>query len=345
MKTVALDVHRKRTQMTVALETGKIVREQIVETKAEVLRREIANIPGPKRVVLENGGWAGWIFDALKDVAEEVLVCDPTRNALIAQAENSDDRRDAQRLAMLSHANLLHAVFIPPEPFRTLRSMVNHESRLTELLIGAKLRLKSFCRRHEVEYQGVTIYRRSDRTDVLNRFPQDARFQLSSLFRLLDGMRQERLAVRRELRRLSARIPAIGLMESVPGIGSVVARLLAAWIVDPWRFKSRNGLSAYGGLGLKRDTSNWEMRRGYASRRGQREIKRVLFLAARAAIRGDNAFARRYQARRAAGWDDRKAIRDIARKLLFTACQVWKTKQEYDDGRINIPQASAASPA
>jgi hypothetical protein len=71
----------------------------------------------------------------------------------------------------------------------------------------------------------------------------------------------------------------------------------------------------------------------------------VLFLAARAAIRGDNAFARRYQARRAAGWDDRKAIRDIARKLLFTACQVWKTKQEYDDGRINIPQASAASPA
>jgi transposase len=289
--------------------------------------------------VLENGGWAGIIHDAVKDVAEEVLVCDPTRNALIAQADDSDDRCDAKRLTLLARTNALHAIYIPAEPFRTLRSLVNYESCQTNMLIALMLRLKAFCRKHGVPYQGKSIYRHKGRETVIARFPTGgARFQITSLFRLLNGIRQERLVLRRELRRLSRTIPAIKRLQTVPGIGPVVGRVLAAWIAEPTRFKSRSALAAYAGLGLKRDVSNWRPGKEHASRRGQREIKRVLFLAARAVIRsGNNALAQRYQARRAAGWEDGKAIRDLARKILFASCQVWKTKQEYDNGRINVP--------
>lgn len=344
MKTVALDVHRKRTQLTVALETGEIVTERIVDSTPDVLRRELANIPGPKRVVLENSGWAGIIHDAVKEVAEEVVVCDPTRNALIAQADDSDDRRDAQRLTLLDRTKALHAIYIPAEPFRTLRSLVNYESCLTNMLIAIMLRLKAFCRKHGIAYQGHSIYRLKGRESVIAQFPAgSARFQITSLFRLLDGVRRERLTLRSELRRLSRTIPAIKRLQTVPGIGPVAGRVLAAWIADPTRFKSRSALSAYAGLGLKRNISNWRPGKAHASRRGQRELKRVLFLAARAVIHwGNNALAQRYQARRAAGWEDRKAIRDLARKILFAACQVWKTKQEYDNGRINVPSTPVA---
>jgi len=344
MKIVALDVHTKRTQMTVALETGEIVTERIVETKEDVLRRELGNIPGPKRVVLENSGWAARIADALREVAEEVVVCDPTRNALIANAEDSDDRRDAERLTVLARNNSLHAIYVPAEPYRTLRSLVNYESRLTDMSIGLMLRVKGFCRRHGVQYQGKAIYWRKGKEAAIAQFPEGgARFQIASLYRLLDGARQERLALRRELSKLSRQIPVIERLQTVPGVGPVVARTLAAWIVEPERFKSRSALSAYAGLGLKRNVSNWKPGREHASVRGQRAVKHVLFLAARATIRwGNNAFALRYQARRSAGWEDRKAIRDIARKILFAACQVWKTKQEYDDGRITVPTATVA---
>jgi hypothetical protein len=46
VKTVSLDVHKEKTQFTVALTTGEIVAEKVVETKAEVLRREVAQVPG-----------------------------------------------------------------------------------------------------------------------------------------------------------------------------------------------------------------------------------------------------------------------------------------------------------
>ena len=103
-------------------------------------------------------------------------------------------------------------------------------------------------------------------------------------------------------------------LRSIPGVGPIVARVLVAWLVDPRRFKSRSALASYAGLGLGQGITNWQpVGRARASRRGQRGLKRVLFIAARVAISHKNALAQRYEARRAAGWEDRKAIRDIVR--------------------------------
>jgi transposase len=228
-----------------------------------------------------------------------------------------------------------------------LRSLVQHEWKLTQEMTRYKLRLKAFCRREGVAYKGRKIYQKQGHEAVRQQFPKSGQFQFSSLFRMLDGARVERVLVRRELRRYSEGLSVIARLQSVPGIGPVIARTLVAWIADPGRFKSPNALSAYAGLGLKQDISNWRpVHRAHASKRGQRTLKGVLFLAARAAIRsGHNAFAARYKARRAAGWEDRKAIRDIARKILFCACRVWTSKQEYDDGRINTCAGTTASSA
>lgn len=72
-------------------------------------------------------------------------------------------------------------------------------------------------------------------------------------------------------------------------------------------------------------------------------LKRVLFLAARASLQGkNNAFARRYRARREAGWEDRNAIRDEAHTMLQVVCRIWTTGEEYDDARVSVPAPSSA---
>ncbi|RLI52279.1 MAG: hypothetical protein DRO93_15330 [Candidatus Thorarchaeota archaeon] len=109
-------------------------------------------------------------------------------------------------------------------------------------------------------------------------------------------------------------------------------------MVDPRRFKSRSAVNAYGGLGIGQSVTNWHVvGRSRASRRGQRAVKRVLFLAGRAAIRGDNALARRYANRLKSGWEDRKAIRDVARRILFVACAMWIRKEVYRDELVSVP--------
>jgi transposase len=333
MKTITLDVHSGVSQMSVAAENGEIVFELPVPSNPTALRQVVEGVAGPKRIVMENGPLAAMIHDALHDLAVEIIAADPTRNALIARAEDSNDERDARRLGVLQRAGALYPVYVPPEPYRTLRSLVCYDLHLSQERTSVKNQLKALCRRHAIPCRGKEVYSQRMRAQVVRALPQAGlRWQMESLYRRLDYLRQERRAAQRTMHDFDKRLPVIKRLQTVPGIKGLTARTLVAWIVDPGRFKSRSAISSYAGLGLGQGVSNWKpVGRAHASKRGQRAVKRVLFTAARAALRTENAFAGRYQVRLAAGWEDRKAIRDVARTMLLVVCRMWHNGTEYCD--------------
>jgi transposase len=333
MKTITLDVHSGVSQMSVAAENGEIVFELPVPSTPEALRQVIGAIAGPKRVIMENGPLSALIHDALQGLAEEVMSCDPARNALIARAEDANDERDARRLALLDRAGALRAVYVPPEPYRTLRSLTCYDAGLARELTMVKNRVKGLCRRYAIKCRGQSVYNRHKRTAVLQALPAGGlRWQMASLYRRLAFGLRERREGHREMRALDAQLPVIARLQTMPGVGRIIARTVVVWIVDPGGFKNRNALSSYAGLGLGQGWTNWKpVGPARAARRGQRALKRVLFLAARAALRGENAFSLRSKARREAGWEDRKAIRDVARQMLLVMCRLWRKGMEYED--------------
>jgi hypothetical protein len=112
--------------------------------------RVVSGISGPKRVVFEEGPLSGLIRDALKGVAQEVIAADPTKNALIAHAEDSTDEKDALRLARLSRTGSVHPVYLPEEPYRTLRSVVRYDHAMSREVGATKSRVKALCRRSAI---------------------------------------------------------------------------------------------------------------------------------------------------------------------------------------------------
>ena len=340
MKTVALDVHADVSQLALVTKDGEVLLEMQVPTRPEELRRVVAGISGPKRVVFEEGPMSGLIHDALKDVADEVMSVDPTRNALISRAEDGSDEKDAVRLAMLVNNRSTREVYVPEEPHRTMRSLTRYDHTLADAVTTVKNAMKALCRRWAIPCKGTRIYGKKTRDEFSTQLPSSAlRWQFESLARRLDSMDLERIRAKRTVATLIRKLPIIERLKAIPGIKSVCAPTLVAWIVDPGRFKSRGARSSYCGLGLGQGITNWKpVGRARASKRGNRELKRVIFIAAEAAIKGDNGFARRFQARIAAGWERRKAIRDVARKILFTACAIMRTGREYDDGRVSVPK-------
>jgi len=341
VKTIALDVHADLSQLALVTKDGEVMMEMQVPTRAEELRRIVGGIPGPKRVVFEEGPMSALIHDALKDVADEVASVDPTRNALICRAEDASDERDAVRLAELANNRSTRTVYVPEEPYRTMRSLTRYDRTLADAVTTVKNAMKALCRRWAIPCKGTRIYGKKTRDEFCSQLPSSPlRWQFQSLARRLDSIELERTRAKRTVAKLARKLPIIEALKSIPGVKSVGAPTLVAWIVDPGRFNSRNARSSYSGLGLARKTTNWKpVGRARASKRGNRQLKRVLFIAATAAISGDNAFARRYQARIALGWEHRKAIRDVARKILFTACAIMRTGREYDDGRVSVPKS------
>lgn len=334
---VSLDVHSESSQLVAMNQDGEIFIEMKVATKTDELRRVIEGIKGRKRVVFEEGPMSGMIHDALVDIVDEIISCDATQNALIASSEKKSDESDARWLARLAKLHMINPVYIPREPYRTLRSILVHDYNLMKKVTGIKNQIKAMCRRNKISYQGTSVYAGKNRPDLLKQLPNPTlRWQMEGLYREYDMLRVERVGAHRVMGRLCSDMPHVELLKTIPGIGNLIARTLVGWIVDPSRFPTRSKLGAYAGLGLGQGFTNWQaLAPARASKRGQRMLKRVLFLAANAAIKGDNALARRYKARIQAGWDHRKAMRDIARKILFIAVGMMEHGGEYKNNLVN----------
>ena len=109
-KYVGLDVHQSSTVAAVHDEQGKSVMESILATEAEAIRDFLKGLRGTIHVTFEEGTQAAWLYEIVKPVVAEVIVCNPRRNKLLAVG-NKADRVDAQKLAELLRCGQLKPVY------------------------------------------------------------------------------------------------------------------------------------------------------------------------------------------------------------------------------------------
>jgi hypothetical protein len=90
VKYIGLDVHKEAITVAVRNGAGKLVMESIVETKASTLLQFLEGLRGELHVTLEEGTWAAWLYDVLKPHVQEIVVCNPRRNALLKEGSKND---------------------------------------------------------------------------------------------------------------------------------------------------------------------------------------------------------------------------------------------------------------
>ena len=62
-KYIGMDVHKDAIAVAVMNAAGKVVMESILETKAATMLQFIRGLRGNLLVTLEEGTWAGWLYD------------------------------------------------------------------------------------------------------------------------------------------------------------------------------------------------------------------------------------------------------------------------------------------
>ncbi len=122
------------------------------------------------------------------------------------------------------------------------------------------------------------------------------------------------------------------VLKTIPGIGDLLASIMAAIIDDPWRFPSKRQLWSYSSLGVR---SRWSGDPGKAlvkgSNSGNRMMKYAAISAAKAALRGDNRFSRHHQKMVGEGVSPAMARRTVARQILAVALAMLKSGVSYED--------------
>jgi hypothetical protein len=154
---IGLDVHQATISIAALASVGKLVMEAILETKAEANLQFIHDLRGSLHVTLEEGTCAVWLYDLLPPYVNQVLVCDPRKNALL-QVGNKSDRIDARKPAELLLSNLLRPVYHGEHGVRTLKELSRSYLAISADLARVMTQLKAVYRSWAIACAGKQVY-------------------------------------------------------------------------------------------------------------------------------------------------------------------------------------------
>jgi transposase len=337
IKYIGLDVHKEAIAVAVLNGSGKLIMESIIETKADSLLQFLHGLRGELHVTLEEGGWAAWLYDQLKPRVQEVLVCNPRRNALLKEGSKSD-KVDARKLAELLRAGMLRPVYHGEHGLRTLRELGRTYQTISKDLIRVMNRLKALYRAWGIPCGGTQVYAQRYREQWLQKIPQvGVRRRAELFYQHLDGLQALRHQVRGEFLAESRKHKAAKLLRQIPCIGPIRAALLIALMQTPHRFRSKRQLWTYSGLGVEtHDSAQYryvggELRRSKKPQqlRGLNQnhnhaMKEIFKGAAMRASCSAGPFRDFYEALVAKGMRPEMARLTLARKIAAITLTLWK---------------------
>lgn len=343
---VGMDVHRATIVIVVLNGAGKVVEQVVVETSAARVQSYLKQLKGRVCVTFEEGTHAQWLFDVVRSLVTEVIVCDPRHNKLL-QSGNKSDRIDAQKLAELLRNGSLKAVDHQDHGVRALKELVRNYDCLVSDTTRVMNRLKAMFRRQAIACAGHEVYRQDRCEQWLSKLTErGAKERARYLYRqlaVLKPLRHEaKLAMVREARRQAA----YGWLMSVPHLGAVSVAQVLAVVGTPHRFRSKRQFWTYVGLAVVTQSSaDYEMVNGVL-RRHQRPVatrglnrnhnhllKRVFKSAASNACHRE-PFKASYQLRLQQGMAPALARLTIARQLAAITLSIWKRGETFQTERM-----------
>src|ERR1700689_1153385 len=170
VKYIGMDVHKEAIVIAVLNGSGKLIMETIVETKASSILQFIHGLRGELHVTLEEGTWAAWLYDLLQPQVQEVVVCNPRRNALLKEGSKSD-KVDARKLADLLRTGMLRPVYHGENGLRTLRELARSYQTIGKDLTRVMNRLKALYRGCGIVCAGTQVYAARCRDEWLSKPP------------------------------------------------------------------------------------------------------------------------------------------------------------------------------
>jgi transposase len=349
LKYIGMDVHKATTVIAVLGDTGKVLAEAIVETKAHAILDFIAGQRGTVHVVFEEGTQAAWLYDLIRPHVANVVVCDPRK---ITTQGNKGDKPDARRLAELLRNQSLKPVYHGERSTRTLKELSQSYDSVVADSTRVKNRVKALFRGRGIDCAGSGIYDAEERSQWLNKLDTPGvRARAERLWKELDCLVLLCEEAEKELLAEGQKHAATKILRGIPGIGPIRAAVIVGVAGTPHRFRTKRQFWSYSGLGIvTRTSSEYVVVDGQVCRskreplvRGlnrnyNRALKRVFKGAAKTVASGP--WKSQFDAMVAEGTPESLALLTLARKVASIALALWKKGERYDHKRLSIKHAA-----
>ena len=275
---IAFDSHKHYTLMErEEVESGRVVQCRI-EHCAGAIREALAGCqPGTVVAVEAMGSWY-WIVSEIEQAGLVPALVHPRKAKLMMGMINKTDKLDVHGLNRLQRNRTLPGVWIAPAGMRDLREvtrtrmvLTQHRARLKNRLL-ATLAKYGFLVEDCSDSFGVKA-RKHQWPGLLAKLPEHTRWSAELLLEQLDLVNRQISEQEKRLGQLVTVTPQMVFLMTLPGVGLILAGVIAMEIGDIARFASAERLASYAGTTPRVHSSGDKTRYGKCRQDVNRYLK------------------------------------------------------------------------
>lgn len=295
MQYVGVDWAYRRAAWCAKDSGGAILGEGVIPADEDGLGRLVLELGTEVRGCLEMMSGAVWVRDRLVACGWDVEVADARKVKNVAPLAYKTDKVDARVLAELCRRDLVPALWIPSLEERALRERLKRRLHLVRLRTSAKNRVFGLLTQWGLRVP-LTRLREPGAIELLadRGVPEVWRHSIAEAIAVIDLLDERIAPLEQELGPLARADRRVALLDTIPGIGSVLGLTIAAEIGDVSRFANARKLVGYAGLAPRVKQSGERSRTGELSKAGSRTLRWAAVEAAQAAWRPSNPWHRLY---------------------------------------------------
>jgi len=334
---VGIDFHKRYSVISAQDGAGnRLLEARVNGNTPEGFKSVFSQLPGKSKVAMEACWNWGKLYDILDDLPgiEEIVLSNPYKTRIIAESQIKTDKIDARKLAELLRGNFISRAYAPSREVRQLKQTLRQRLYWVRLRTAMRNRVHILLDRQ----QTLEMPQRSDLftgrgMKILRklRLPESDQKLLDQDLECLEMLDRHVKAIEKEMTGLCRDTEAMRLLCSVPGLGIVLAPVIALEIDDISRFVRSDKLVAYAGLAPSTHSSGGKTYHGKMLWQSNRWLKWAFIEAAWVAIGCDPYLGGLYREYRARGKGANHAITRVARRMCKIVWQVLHDKRPYEN--------------
>ncbi len=248
---IGCDAHKKYSVFVSMNEHGQCEAPLRVEHTREALRAFLAALPPGSPIAVETIGNWYWLVDEMEQAGHHPKLAQAREAKRLMGKANKTDKLDAKGLATLLRNGTLPEVWIPPSALRDQRELPRLRLTLGHTRTQLKNRIHAAFAKYGITFPGVSdLFGGKGRQLLEQRLPElppetqrSVRTELALLAQLVEHIR----TVEGRIREVVRETPTMQRLKSVPGVGDILAIVLALELGDVQRFPNAEHLASYAG--------------------------------------------------------------------------------------------------
>lgn len=352
MLTIALDSHKRYSQVSVETMEGQIIKEGRIVHQPGAIRQFLQAWPAGTPVAVETVGNWYWIINEIEQAGMVPQLVHARKAKLMFGSINKTDKLDARGLNRLQRCGTLPTVWIPPSSTRDLRELPRLRMSLSAKRTQWKNRIHSALEKYGLicgQTELSDLFGKAGRQWMdgqVEHLPEQTRYTIRMLLELLDRIQQRIEELERRMRTIFGDTPEVQRLMTLPGVGWILSVVIAQEIGDIGRFACAERLASYAGMTPRIHQSGSQRRMGSLRPDTNHYLKWAFSEAANSVALNHRRLPQRHVSQLYARIRNRrghaKAIGAVGRHLAEAGYWVLSRKENYRDPSIRKGSSTGA---